>query len=172
MPVGVVIFIIVTSLLILGATIFSTQISKLRKSKRYERGLKMVPLLIHLPPTTDDIEAGGRDKRDVANEAISKAQVMYSILSSTITKGLKTKIYGQRHFSFEIIAKDGFIKYYAVVPAVLTETVKQAVQSAYPAARLEEKRESNIFEGGGGTNAVAGAELTLNKEYYLPIATY
>ena len=147
-------------------------ISKLRKAKKYERGLKMVPLLIHLPPTTDDIEASGRDKRDIANEAISKAQVMYSILSSTITKGLKTKLYGQRHFSLEIIAKDGFIKYYAIVPAVLTETVKQAVQSAYPTARLEEKREDNIFKGGGGINAVAGAELTLNKEYYLPIATY
>ena len=168
----VVILIIVVVVGIVASIFSSTYISKLRKAKKYERGLKMVPLLIHLPPTTDDIEAGGRDKRDVANEAISKAQVMYSILSSTITKGFKTKIYGQRHFSFEIIAKDGFIKYYAVVPAVLTETVKQAVQSAYPAARLEEKREPNIFEGGGGTDAVAGAELTLNKEYYLPIATY
>ena len=164
--------IIVATLGIIAGIFGGTYISKLRKAKKYERGLKMIPLLIHLPPTTDDIEAGGRDKRDIANEAISKAQVMYSILSSTITKGLKTKLYGQRHFSLEIIAKDGFIKYYAIVPAVLTETVKQAVQSAYPTARLEEKREDNIFKGGGGIDAVAGAELTLNKEYYLPIATY
>ena len=168
----VVALIIVATLGIIAGIFGGTYISKLRKAKKYERGLKMIPLLIHLPPTTDDIEAGGRDKRDIANEAISKAQVMYSILSSTITKGLKTKLYGQRHFSLEIIAKDGFIKYYAIVPAVLTETVKQAVQSAYPTARLEEKREDNIFKGGGGIDAVAGAELTLNKEYYLPIATY
>ncbi len=168
-----VVALIITLAVILVAGIFGgTRISKLRKSKKYERGLKMVPLLIHLPPTTDDIDGGGRDKRDIAEEAISKAQVVYSILSSTITKGFKTKLYGQRHFSFEIIAKDGFIKYYAIVPAVLTETVKQAVQSAYPTARLEEKREENIFEGGGGLNAIAGAELTLNKEYYYPIATY
>ena len=168
----VVILIIAISVVLFIAIVFGSKISKLRKAKRYERGLKMVPLLIHLPPTTDDIEGGGRDKRDVANEAISKAQVMYSILSSTITKGYKTKLYGQRHFSFEIIAKDGFIRYYAIVPAVLTETVKQAIQSAYPTARVEEKREDNIFEGGGGTEAVTGAELTLNKDYYLPIATY
>ncbi len=147
-------------------------IGKKRKSKRYERGLKMVPLLIHLPPTTDDIEGGGRDNRDVANEAISKAQVMYSILSSTLTNGTKSKIYGQRHFSFEIIAKNGTIKYYAIVPAVLTETVKQALQSAYPTARLEEKMEENIFEGGKGVESVVGAELTLKKEYYYPLATY
>ena len=168
----VVLLIVVIAIILLISIIFGTKITKLRKAKKYERSLKMVPMLIHLPPTTDDIEAGGRDKRDIANEAISKAQVMYSILSSTLTKGIKSKVYGQRHFSFEIIAHDGFIKYYVVVPAVLTETVKQAVQSAYPTARLEEKAESNIFEGGAGTEAVSGAELTLSKEYYLPIATY
>ena len=168
----VVALIAVGAISIIAAIFGGTRISKLRKAKKYERGLKMVPLLIHLPPTTDDIDGGGRDKRDIANEAISKAQVMYSILSSTITKGLKTKLYGQRHFSLEIIAKDGIIRYYAIVPAVLTETVRQALQSAYPTARLEEKREENIFRGGGGIEAVAGAELTLNKDYYYPIATY
>ena len=168
----VVAIIAVVAVIILISVIFSSRISKLRKAKKYERGLKMVPLLIHLPPTTDDIEGGGRDKRDIVNEAVSKAQVMYSILSSTATKGMKTKLYGQRHFSFEIIAKDGLIRYYAVIPAVLTETVKQAIQSAYPTARVEERREENIFEGGGGTSAVSGAELTLNKDYYLPILTY
>lgn len=172
MEVWVVIAIMVVAAILFVAIVFGAKISKMRKAKRYERGLKMVPLLIHLPPTTDDIDAGSRDARDITSEAVSKAQVMYSILSSTITKGLKTNLYGQRHFSFEIIAKNGLVHYYAVVPAVLVQTVKQAVQSAYPTARLEEKREENIFEGGGGISAVAGVELTLNKEAYLPIATY
>ncbi|MBR0430975.1 ATP-binding protein [Candidatus Saccharibacteria bacterium] len=168
----VVVFIMIIAAILFVSIVFGARISKLRKAKKYERGLKMVPLLIHLPPSTDDIEAGGRDKRDITNEAVSKAGVMYSILASTITKGFKTKLYGQRHFSFEIIAKGGLIHYYAIVPAVLTETVKQAIQSAYPTARIEEKREENIFEGNNDITSVAGAELTLNKEYYLPIATY
>lgn len=168
----VVALILIGSIILIGAVIFASRISGLRKAKKYERGLKMVPLLIHLPPTTDDIDGGGRDKRDIANEAISKAQLMYSILASTITKGFKTKLYGQRHFSFEIIAKDGFIRYYAIVPAVLTEIVKQAIQSAYPTARIEEKMEENIFAPEGRVDNIAGAELTLNKDYYLPIATY
>lgn len=150
----------------------TVQIQKMRKAKKYERGLKMAPLLIHLPPLTDDIEGGSRDERDIAGEAISKAQVMYSILFSTITKGMKSKIYGQRHFSLEIIAQNGIIRYYAVVPAALTDTVTQAIQSAYPTARVEERREENIFLGGGGLGAVAGAELSLNKASYYPIATY
>ncbi len=164
--------IIVTIIVILIAIVYSTRVFSLRKSKKYERGLKMVSLLIHLPPATDDIDAGGRDKREIANEAISKAQVMYSILSSTITKGVKTSIYGQRHFSFEIIASDGLVRYYALVPTELTETVKQAIQSAYPTARIEEKGEPNIFAHDGKIENIAGAELTLNKDYYLPIATY
>lgn len=168
----VVVLIMIVAAILLAAIIFGSKISKLRKAKKYERGLKMVPLLIHLPPTTDDIDAGSRDERDVDNEAISKAQVMYSILASTITKGVKSKIYGQRHFSFEIIAANNIIRYYAIVPSVLKEVVKQSIQSSYPAARIEEKREENIFRGGGGIKAIAGAELTLNKESYLPIATY
>ena len=172
MDTWVVVLIMLVSIILLVAIIFGTRINKLRKAKKYERGLKMTPLLIHLPPPTDDIEGGSRDERDITTEAVSKAQTMYSILSSTITKGMKAKVYGQRHFSFEIVARDGFIHYYAVVPAILVETVKQAVQSAYPTARLEEKREENIFEGGGGVSAVSGAELTLNKDSFLPIATY
>ena len=168
----VVIAIIVVVLALLIAVISSTHISKLRKSKKYERGLKMVPLLIHLPPSTDDIEASGRDKRDIANEAISKAQVMYSILASTAITGTKARLYGQQHISFEIIAKDGFIRYYAIVPAALVEIAKQAIQSAYPTARIEQKREENIFHPNNDANNVAGAELTLNKDYILPIATY
>lgn len=168
----VVILIMVIASILLFAVLFGARISKLRKEKKYERSLKMVPLLIHLPPSTDDIEGNGRDKRDITNEAISKAQVMYSILSSTFAKGVKANLYGQKHFSFEIVSCNSFIKYYAVVPASLVETVKQAIQSAYTTARVEEKESDNIFEGGGGINAVSGAEFVLSKDYYLPIATY
>lgn len=172
METWVVIAIAVAAVSVIIATAVLSYILKMRKRKKYERGLKMVPMLIHLPPSTDDIQAGGRDERDIDNEAISQAQMMYSILSSTLTKGIKSKVYGQRHFSFEIISRDGLIKYYAVVPAVLTETVKQALQSAYPTARIEEKIQENIFAENVNANTVVGAELSLDKDSYLPIATY
>lgn len=59
-----------------------------------------MPLLIHLPPSSDDVEAKGRDARDIADENISKAQVLYNIIASTAQKGFKSKFYGQRHISF------------------------------------------------------------------------
>ena len=143
-----------------------------RDRKNYERSLKMVPMLIHLPPSTDDIQGGGRDERDVTDEQLSEAQVMYSIISSTLTKGLRSKLYGQRHISFEIVANNGFIKYYVVAPAVLTDTVQQAITAAYPTARIEEVADPNFFSERGGVDAVAGGELRLKEDYWYPIATY
>lgn len=169
----IMIFAISASLLliILIVIVLAVRTSGLRRAMRYERSLKMVPLLIHLPPTTDDTESRGRDERDVANEAISKAQLMYSILSSTLVKNTKSRIYGQRHFSFEINASDGIIRYYALVPYELVDIVKQAIQSAYPTARVEERPEENIFTN-ATTDTISGAELSLEKDYYLPIVTY
>jgi len=168
--IGIVIFAVI-ALSITG--FFYWQYRKvLREAKNYERGLKMVPLLIHLPPTSDDIEGGGRDERDVTEETISQAQVLYNIVSSTTVKGFKTRLYGQRHMAFEIIATKGLIHYYAVVPMALLDVIRQAVSAAYPAARLEEIEEHNLFSRIGKVSGTIGGELTLKKSYSYPIATY
>lgn len=144
----------------------------LREAKNYERGLKMVPMLIHLPPSSEDIDKGNRDERDLTEEVLSEAQVMYNIIASTATKGFKNKIYGQRHLSFEIVAKGGLVHYYAVVPIVLVDVIKQAIAAAYPSARLEEVSEHNIFSEAGKMSGVIGGEFTLKKNFVYPIATY
>ena len=144
----------------------------LREAKNYERGLKMVPLLIHLPPSSEDIDNSSRDQRDLTEEILSQAQVMYNIISSTATKGFKSKVYGQRHISFEIMAHEGLVHYYAVVPTVLVDVIRQAVAAAYPSARLEEVKETNIFSKVGKMSGTIGGEFTLKKSYIYPIATY
>lgn len=144
----------------------------LREAKNYERGLKMVPLKIHLPPSTDDIEGGGRDERDITEEAISQAQVLYNIIASTATKGFKSKIYGQRHISLEIMATRGVIDYYIAVPVVLLDVVKQAIEASYPSVRLEEVDDPNIFSKVGKISGTIGGEFTLKNNYVKPIATY
>lgn len=169
---AITIFILVFVLVACAVVAYFTVRGTMREAKSYERGLKMVPILIHLPPASDDIEANGRDKRDITEEVLSQAQVMYNIIASTATKGFKTKIYGQRHLSFEIIARDGLVYYYAVVPTVLTDVVGQAIAAAYPSARLEEVSEHNVFSEVGKASGTIGGEFTLKKEYVYPIATY
>ena len=160
------------ALLLFAVIVRTMKVRRMREVKEAERGLKMIAMLIHLPPTTDDIQGGGRDERDVVDEAVSQAQVMYSIIASTLVKGRNAKIFGQKHISFEIVATGGTIKYFAVVPAVLTETVRQAIISAYPTARVEETERENIFSKTAKLSGVAGGELSLRKEYVYPIATY
>ncbi|MBR3365698.1 ATP-binding protein [Candidatus Saccharibacteria bacterium] len=171
MPV-LIVAIILLVLLGAGAFIWYRKINKQRQEVSIQRGFDMTPMMIHLPPATDDIQGGGRDERDVTNEAISQAQIMYSILSSTIKKDWKAKILGQPHMSFEIIAAKGLIKYFVMVPTELKEVVRQAVVSAYPSARLEEIRDDNIFSKFGGLRGISGGELNLSKDYIYPIATY
>ena len=163
---------IIALAIVTGAFLWSRHIKEQRKDKNYERALKMVSLLIHLPPETDDIQGGGRDERDVTNEAISEAQIMYSTIASVVQKGFKARIFGQRHVSFEIAAVNGLVKYWVQVPLEMLETVKQAVVSAYPTARLEEVDEDSIFGIGSQFSGVAGGELTLKKDFVYPIATY
>ena len=143
-----------------------------REQKNYERGLKMVPLLIHLPPPSEDTESQGRDARDVINENISRAQVLYGILASTFQKGLKSRFYGQRHIALEIMAQHGAVRFYVAVPVALQSVVEQAVVSAYPAARLEEVAEHNIFSPVGHITGTMGGELNLKEHFAYPIATF
>jgi len=143
-----------------------------REQKNYERGLKMVPVLIHLPPPSDDADTKGRDARDVVDENISRAQVLYGILASTFQKGLRHKFYGQRHIALEIVANHGAVHFYSAVPVPLLSVVEQAIVGAYPTARLEEVPEHNIFSSVGRITGTVGGELVLKENFAYPIATY
>lgn len=168
----ITLFILLLALAGVGAGLFMHSRKLWREQKNYERSLKMVPLLIHLPPPSDDTEGGSRDARDVTDETISKAQIVYNIIASTLQKGFKSNFYGQRHFSFEIIGSKGFVHFYASVPISMLDVVQQAIVSAYPSARLEEVSEHNIFSPIGRISGTMGGELTLKENFAYPIATY
>jgi hypothetical protein len=167
------IFFIFILLLAMAAPVAFFQVRKIfREQKNFERGLKMIPLLIHLPPPSEDTEVGNRDAREVTEEEISKAQTIYNIVASTFQKGFKNHFYGQRHFAFEIVANKGFVYLYAAVPIALVDVVKQAIISAYPTARLEEVAEHNIFSPVGKLSGTVGGELVLKEPFAYPIVTY
>lgn len=168
----VTVLIVIALVSAVGMFVFSQYKKTLRDAKNYERGLKMVSLYIHIPPASDDLEGNGRDERDVTGEIISQAEVMYNIIASTHTKGFKSRIYGQRHISLEVVAHGGLVHYYVVAPTVLMDVVRQAIAAAYPSARLQEVEERNIFNQTGKLNGTLGGEFTLKKSFEYPIATY
>lgn len=169
--IAIVIFLLVAAAIVVPIVLVYSR-RQAREQKDFERGLKMVPLLIHLPPISEDTDANGRDVRELIEENVSKAQVIYNIIASTYEKGFKRKIYGQQHFAFEILSAKGFVYFYTTVPIGLVEVVRQAVVSAYPAARLEEAEEHNIFNTVGKSSGTTGGELVLKESFAYPIATY
>jgi hypothetical protein len=164
--------ILIAALVVLGPVLFVRLRHGSQDDVTFERAVEMVPMLIHLPPISDDTEANGRDKRDIVDENISKAQIIYNIIESTTEKNFKNRWYGQRHFSFEIIGVRGFVHLYAAVPADMLDVLKQAITSAYPSARLEVVPEHNIFSDIGSINSVVGGEFNLKQDFAYPIATY
>ncbi len=172
----IVLIILLAIILLIALIVIPSLFLYIRKDRRelknFERGLKMIPLIIHLPPPSDDIELGARDARDVTDETISQATAMYDILASTIKTGFKSQFYGQRHFSFEIVGLQGRVYVYAAVPITLVDVVRQAINSAYPTARVEEVSEHNIFSPVGRISGTIGGELTLKENFAYPIATF
>ncbi len=168
----IILFVLITLAIVVGLILYFHSRKLLREQKNYERGLKMVPMLIHLPPMSDDVQAGGRDYREIMDENISRAQVLYNIIASTIEKSFRRKFYGQRHFAFEIVGSKGFVDFYAAVPVSMVDIVQQAIVSAYPSARLEEVTEHNIFSPVGKLSGTIGGELTLKENFAYPIETF
>lgn len=142
-----------------------------RNAKYVEKGLTFTTLFIHLPPPSDDIVGGSRDARDVLDENISRAQVIYNIIASTYTNSKWGKNV-QSHISFEIVGVAGLVSMYASVPLEMLEVVKQAVTSAYPTARLEEVEDFNIFQENSSFDRVSGGEFQLKQNFAYPIATF
>ena len=153
--------------------IFSQYKKTLREAKSFERGLKLSIYRIHLPPSSEDMDSGSRDERDITEEFISKIQVMYNILAGSYKKpGFKSRIWGQRHISFEIVSHNGLVEYFAAVPVVFEDMLKQAIASAYPSARLEEVKDVNFFSEVGKNAGTVGGEFSLKKDFEYPIATF
>ena len=145
---------------------------RLVNRKNYERALEMVVLQIYLPPVSTDPQAASRDSRDVVDENISKAQVLYNILASAEGKKSRLGLAGRPHFGFEIIASTGRIYFYATALSEQVGVVRQAVISAYPTAKVDQVAEHNLFNRIGRRGGVVGGQVALKKHFSRPIATY
>jgi hypothetical protein len=130
-------------------------IAWLRIKNREEKALDYVLLQVALP-------------RD--NEIkIDAAEQFFSALTSIRKSGWKSKIYGQAHFSFEIVATSGDIRFYVSTPKKFQDFVEKQIYGSYPGAEVTQMPEYNIFTRNG---KVAFAALKLKSADYNPIKAY
>lgn len=162
------IFLLLIFILAVGTVGFFIYLKIARKSKDVERSLKLVPLLVKLPP--QEVANGGRDSREMIKENISKAEGVFRLLSGISTK--RSQIYGQRYVGFEIVASGKQIFFYVIVPASLMMAVKKALASGYPGVQIEQREDVNFFSKTNKIAGVAGGEFELKKSSYYPINNY
>ena len=160
--------VVVVGLVVTGYVLYR----QLVKRRNYERGLKLVVLQIYLPPVSVDLQSGNRDSREVVDENISKAQVLYNILASVEGKKSRFSRTSQPHFGFEVIANDGRVYFYAIAPTDQAGVIRQAVISAYPTAKVDRVADHNLFNRLGKREGVVGGQVELKKHFSRPIATY
>ena len=168
MVLELVILALVVIILSLVAGGLALYVTKERKSKDVERSLKLVPLLINIPP--QELSKDSRDNREAIKENISKAEGVYRLLSGISSK--KSLLHGQRYVGFEIIAVGKQVYFYLSVPASLLTPVKKAITSGYPGVQIEQKEDANFFSKASKIGGCSGGEFQLRKSSYYPINTY
>ena len=87
---GIIVTVFVLALIVIAMIAFFGYRKSLHKAKGIERGLKMVPLLIHLPPPGDDTTQSNRNIQDIMREKVSQAEVLYSLIAGTARKGFNS----------------------------------------------------------------------------------
>lgn len=100
---------------------------------------------------------------------IDAAEQLFASLYSIRKTGFWSFLTPQPHLSFEIVARQEDIRFYAAVPRNLMDLVEKQVHGAYPGADIKEVDEYSIFSQ---TGKVAFAALRLKSAPYMPIRVF
>ncbi len=100
---------------------------------------------------------------------IDAAEQLFASLYNIRKSGFWSFLSPQPHLSFEIVAKQEDIRFYAAVPRKFMDLVEKQVHGAYPGADIKEVEEYSIFSPQG---SVAFAALRLKYAQYLPIRVF
>jgi len=100
---------------------------------------------------------------------IDAAEQMFTSLYTIYKSGFWSFLTPQQHLSFEIVARQEDIRFYAAVPRRLMDLVEKQIHGAYPGADIKEVDEYSIFTE---TGKVAFASLRLKNTNYMPIRVF
>lgn len=150
-----ILFVVFVSFVVFSAVFIYFFLNWFRYKDREKKSLEYSLLQIALP-------------RD--NEIkIDAAEQLFSSLASLRKGGWNQFLKPQEHFSLEIVATPGDIRFYIAVPQRLKDLIEKQIHGSYPGAEIREVDEYNIFSENG---KVAFASLKLKSEDFNPIKIY
>lgn len=139
------------------------------------REVELVVLRVQVPKFTVKHGEGvvvdePKSQQELAERIAIMETIFANIAGLRAQRGTQAYFAGRNdHLSFEIVLRGGLIYFYVAAPRALQGFIEQQIQSQLPDAVVERDSDYNIFSPAG---AVAGAMLTLKKEYIFPIRTY
>lgn len=152
------------------AALFVTRAWRLAKRRDTGGAIANTMLRIRLPRFNPDEKQGGVELREV-QEDVAVAETFFSSIGGLKEqRGLKAWWNGRTdHASFEMVAQNGVISFYAIVPPELADLTVQQLNAQFPDAEIEQTEDYNLFSPNG---VVLGSYLTLKRESLFPIKTY
>lgn len=143
----------------------------LHKIFAYHWAMKKKVLKILVPKEAAQKEEEAKSSRKEYKEIIASGEAFYESLSQVKPRNRFVSFFLGREdqFSLELVAQNGLIHFYAVVPEYLQIFFEQQLTAQYSSAYIEEVEDYNIFRPKG---VVACAPLTLSKSWMFSIKTY
>lgn len=155
LEVFVILFFAVVVLILLGGLLLYFFLIWWRNRDREKRSLEYSLLQVAVP-RNNEIK-------------IDAAEQFFASLSSLRKTGFSSYFKPQEHFSFEIVATPGEIRFYVSVPERLQDLIEKQIHGAYPGADVKEVDEYNIFSDRG---KVSFASLKLKVVDFYPLKIY
>lgn len=108
-----------------------------------------------------------------SSEQASSAEQMFNSLHDILRDKEELRKNGgiQEHMSFELVAREGRLQFYAWIPKSLQSFIESQIQAQYPAVRIYEAEEDYVAQERKYSVAYTG-ELTLTDSTMVPIQTY
>lgn len=145
----------------------------LRHRANRKRMLSMTFLRIRVPKkeskedkeSDSDAMGANRDFKD----SVSLMKQFFESLAALEDSTWKKVFFGQTFLSFEYVAQDNLIDFYAVVPKGLSRIIEKQLTSYFPDSYVEEQSDYNLFQE---NSKVAYSYVHIAKGTNLPIRTY
>ncbi|MDP3964655.1 MAG: type IV secretion system DNA-binding domain-containing protein [bacterium] len=141
-------------------------------SGRLPSAFQRVVLLVTMPKEHMELEEQTDTQRRDVKELMGVAESLYANLGGLVRqqRWWSRLLFGrQDHIALEIVANQGLISFYVVVPYRFQQFVEQQIHAQYPEAQVEEEKDYNLFTP---NSAIRGTYLKLIKRQIFPIRTY
>lgn len=129
--------------------------------------------LVKLPKdksSQDQAKESSSMQQKLHDEIAKSEMILASIGGLRAERSFKAWLYGRKdHFSFEIVANNKLISFYATAPREMGRYLEQQIQAHYPEAVMEEIGDYNMFNPRG--EIIAGY-LKTRRNSIFPLKTY